>query len=265
MMVKNEDRFVWFAINSVLPFADKLLIYDSGSNDNTVEIIKSIKSKKINFEIKKIKDRQDVAVLRNEQINKTSTPWIWVVDGDEVYPSVLCREIRQIIEKRGMDIEGIVVGRFDLLGDIYHYQDESVGSYELFGQRGHFAIRLINKEKIKNLHVEGLYPYEGYYDGSGVEIIHHDSKLYPFSKGKLFHAMYLNRSSKGTNLTDTFHRRKWKIEIGHKFDNQTKYPEVFSNRRPKEIYDVTKKRTYTFELLAALITPVKRMKRRIFN
>jgi glycosyltransferase involved in cell wall biosynthesis len=47
MVVKNEDQWIWYSIQSVLQYVDKILITDTGSTDHTVEIIKSIKSPKL--------------------------------------------------------------------------------------------------------------------------------------------------------------------------------------------------------------------------
>ncbi|MBU1256082.1 hypothetical protein KKA49_00135 [Patescibacteria group bacterium] len=50
-LVKNEERFIWYAIKSVLPFVDKIMVWDTGSTDKTIQIIKSIKSKKISLSV----------------------------------------------------------------------------------------------------------------------------------------------------------------------------------------------------------------------
>ena len=52
MIVKNEDQWIWYAIASVIDYASKLIIFDTGSRDKTVEIIKSFKSSKIIFKQK---------------------------------------------------------------------------------------------------------------------------------------------------------------------------------------------------------------------
>ena len=43
MVVKNEDRFVWYAISSILKCADTFLIADTGSEDDTIKIIEEMK------------------------------------------------------------------------------------------------------------------------------------------------------------------------------------------------------------------------------
>lgn len=41
-LVKNEEKWIWFSIMSVINFVDKLIIFDTGSTDNTVRIINEI-------------------------------------------------------------------------------------------------------------------------------------------------------------------------------------------------------------------------------
>ena len=140
-IVKNEDKFIWYSLSSVLPYADRCLIYDTGSTDLTYKILKTINDPKIVLERRKIVSREDISLLRQEQLEKTSGGFIWLVDGDEVYPEKTAREIREMVDSVGDRLEGIVVGRYDLLGDVFHYQDNSAGYYRLFGRKGHFACR----------------------------------------------------------------------------------------------------------------------------
>lgn len=261
MVVKNEDRFIYYVIKSVLPYVGKILTCDTGSTDKTVEIIKSISDKKILLTQKNISSPEELSLVRQKQIEETETDWFWIVDGDEIYTEKLCREILDIISTSGDRLEGIVVGRYDLLGDIYNCQSETVGTYDLFGKKGHFALRLINKSDIKGLHVAGKYPLEGYYDESGVELIHHDETKYVFTENKLWHAMYLRRSSQGENLNNTLHRHKYKTERGRPISQAQMLPEVFFQKKPDNIEPVNLKRNLTYEIIAGIITPVKHFKR----
>ncbi len=263
MIVKNEDRFIWYAIKSVLDYIDKLLIFDTGSKDNTVEIIKNINSPKIDFEQKGNVNSKKLVELRQEQIEKTKTDWIWIVDGDEIYPDVTIKEILKYINQN-RHIGGIV-RRFDLLGDIYHYQDESVGSYHLLGMTGHLVLRCLNIKKIDGLHLKGLYPNEGYYDRNDQVLIDYPRKDFFFTRNRLFHAMYLERSSLGRNLLQTLHRRKYKIEEGNYFSATEEFPNIFFQKHPQLVSDVTATRDVRYDIAAKLITPIKKLKRNIFN
>ena len=263
MVVRNEDRFIWYSLQSVLPFAQKVLITDTGSTDKTVDIIHTINSKKIDFNIVKIHNASEISRIRQEQLEKTNTDWIWVVDGDEIYPRNLCEEILDIINKKGKKLEGIIVKRIELLGDVYHRQEDSVGSYELFGKKGHFVIRLLNKANIAGLHIEGIYPLEGYYGKDGIEVIHRNANHYAKTHGSLFHCVYLQRSTQDNKLPDTFNRTKFKIEKGQPHIQNTVLPEVFYHKHPSFVPTVTNKRSIVYELLAGLFTPIKQLKRKI--
>lgn len=265
IVVKNDDQFIWYALQSILPFVQTILITDTGSSDNTEKIINYFKSSKIIFQKIKITQRTEMTKIRQHQIDETKTDWFWVVDGDEVYPDFVCKEIFSIIDQRGEKLEGIIVGRFDLLGDIYHFQDETVGAYSLFGRSGHFVLRLVNKKNIPGLHVGGVYPYEGYYDKQGKAIIDHPKDRFAWTRGRLFHAMYLQRSSLGSNLSDTFHRGKWKVDKGHAIIDTQLIPKVFLDPHPFEVPTVNQKRSQKYEFAANIVTPIKQIKRSIWK
>jgi glycosyltransferase involved in cell wall biosynthesis len=255
MVVKNEDCWVWYAIQSVLPYVDTLLITDTGSTDRTIELIKSIKSPKIIFKSSKANTPEDVTKVRNQQIADTKTEWIWIVDGDEIYPESLCKEIVGSLAGQ----VGLVVRRYDLLGDLHHYQSEAVGTYEMYGQKGHFSLRLLNLKAIQGLVYKGDYPYEGFYDKQGKSLLDYEKNRFAFTNGKYFHAGYLQRSTQGANLIDMFNRHKYKIEKGYAID--TTFPEVVHQKHPFGILPLAK-RGYKYEIMASLITPFKALKRR---
>lgn len=259
MMVKNEDCWVWYAIQSILPFVDTFLITDTGSSDNTIEFIKQIHSKKIHFTQEKTLNRDDITRVRNQQVANTQTDWIWIIDGDEVYPQSLCEEIIHITHKKNT---GVVVKRHDLLGDVYHAQSEKVGSYEMYGRAGHFSLRLLNLKQIDGLVYKGDYPLEGFYDSQGKSLLEFDRQKFDFTAGKYFHAGYLRRSSLGANITNTFNRHKYKIEKGMRITDTL--PEVFL--LPIHLgCDPKEKRGLGYELASSIITPIKQMKRKLLK
>jgi glycosyltransferase involved in cell wall biosynthesis len=257
MVVKNEDRWVYFAINSVLPYVDTFLITDTGSTDHTVSLIKSINSPKIVFTKVHVKTRADLSAVRQSQINQTQTDWIWIVDGDEIYPDALSSEITSAIADKSKSI--IVVRRYDLLGDVYHKQLESVGSYQMYGHTGHLLVRLINKTKLGSLTVSGDYPLESYYTQDGTKVNDLPAKDVYITNHALYHAMYLKRSSLGRNLS-MFNRGKYKYERGMKIDS--KPPEVFSQDYPRSLPSPLAPRGLAYELLASILTPLKQLKRK---
>ncbi len=260
IIVKNEDRFIWYAIQSVLPYLRELLIFDTGSTDRTVKIIKSFRDKKISFWQKNLKTPADLVKLRNEQIRLTKTSWFWLVDGDEIYPRRLAQQVRETVENNP-DKYGLILHRYDLLGDIYHAQDEKVGAYDQFGKKGHYVLRLINQAQIPGLTVKGTYPNEYFADAKGASIKNAGRDKFVFIENRYWHAMYLQRSTLGGNLTHTLHRKKYKVELGKEIEE--KIPEAFFNKKPEFVPNVTEKRSSMYEATARVLTPIKKIWRKI--
>ncbi len=258
MILKNEDQWAWYAIQSVLPYADQILITDTGSTDQTEKIVKSISSSKIIFSKLVAHSASDVTRERLSQLHRSNTDWVWIVDGDEIYSEVTAKECMTAISS---DLyEGIVVRRYDLLGDIYHRQQESVGVYNLFGNTGHLVTRLLNKRKIKGLTLTGDYPLEGWYDVKGNSTRDRDPKNWYITKNYLHHAMYLKRSSLGSNLP-MFNRSKYKIETGIEINSS--YPEVFDLSRPAFVAEAKSRRGIWYEIMSSVVTPIKKIKRKL--
>lgn len=249
MIVKNEDQWVHSSLTSILPYVDEILVTDTGSSDNTISIIKSIKSPKIRLTCITAHTPSEITQARSNQLATTKNPWVWILDADEIYPEHTAKECVALTKNN--EIEGILVRRYDLLGDVYHRQVESVGSYTLFGHTGHLLVRLVNLRKLKGLSYRGDYPQEGFYDKDGKSILTHDSSYWPVTKNYLYHAMYLKRSSLGGNLT-MFNRSKYKVETGIKIDGDI----------PTLLLDFPK-RSFLYELVARVVTPIKNLKRKL--
>ena len=256
MIVKNEDQWVWYALQSVLPYADQILVTDTGSSDRTVELIKSLASPKIQFSQVKVGSAADMTAARSQQLNATKTDWLWIVDGDEIYTDTGDKEVQSAITH---GYKGIVVRRYDLLGDVYHRQVETVGEYNLLGIRGHLVTRLIRRSAFPGLRLDRPYPLEAYVDSEGKVIHSYDQKSWYVTKGHLYHAMYLKRSSLGGNLP-MLNRGKYRIESGVRITGET--PSVFALPRPSFLPDPLAHRSREYELAASIITPVKNFKRK---
>lgn len=255
-LVFNEENFIWFAVMSVINFVDKVMIWDSGSTDKTVKIIEElIKTNPGKIEFKEIGrvGADGVAAARQGMLEETTGDWILLVDGDEIWPESSIKKVTTEINKEGKDLIGIVVPFYNILGDIYHYQEEKAGQYELLSKKGHLQVRGINRH-IPGLHIKGTYPLEGFYDKDNV-IIQKNRKL-RIVDAPYFHCTHLNRSSK-RDLS------KFKFEIGCKFPPEFNYPEIFYKDYPKIVTSPFKHRSVLYEMKALLRTPLVWLKRRI--
>jgi glycosyltransferase involved in cell wall biosynthesis len=254
MVVKNEDQWIFYSLSSILPYVDQILITDTGSSDHTVEIIKSISSPKIKFSQTNITNANDLTTLRNTQLKQTKTDWVWIIDGDEIYPPNLAQEC---VTATKTNIFGVVVKRNDLLGDIYHRQIESVGTYNLFGKKGHHLIRIFNKSHFPKLKYVGTYPYEDLVYQNETSLRDTPPSDWYFTNSALYHAMYLKRSS---ITSSTFNRGKYKIETG--ISVTTPPPAVFSLPHPSFLPNPLRHRSLVYEVVATIITPIKNLKRK---
>lgn len=98
MIVKNEEQFIKQSLESVNELVDEIIIVDTGSTDNTINIIKSLpfinKIKIFNFEWV-----NDFSKARNFSIEKATSDWILVLDSDETIAKRDHTYIKQLIEQ----------------------------------------------------------------------------------------------------------------------------------------------------------------------
>lgn len=186
MIVQNEENWIYYAINSVLPNVSEMIIYDTGSEDKTVQIIKSIKNSKILFEEKGKVDAAKMVIFRNEQIKMTKTDWFMLVDGDEIYPSRIFNKL-----ELNENYYGVFLRNYLCVGDAWHVLPERYGKYELCGHKGHLNLRFYRK--MVNWKWLGKYPLEYYASPKGESINLMCSKL-RFIDDYYWHVSFLKRS-----------------------------------------------------------------------
>lgn len=264
-IVKNEDRYIWFAIKSVIDYLDKVLIYDTGSNDKTVEIIKLLEKdypQKIVFkEIGEV-DNEGFTVARQQMLDETKSDWLLLLDGDEVWWKKGVEEILELINDRGDKLNAIVTPVINLVGDVYHYQEQEAGQYEIMDKKGHFNIRAINR-KIPGLHIKNEYPLEGFYDKDNILIQNKGENELVFQTNPLMHFTHLIRSSVEGNVMQRGRKRKY--ELGIPFPKSFEYPEVFFETRLDIVLDPWEKMSKLNFLRSVVETPIRKVKRRLWK
>jgi glycosyltransferase involved in cell wall biosynthesis len=130
-LVRNEEYFVAPALRSVLPLARRVLVYDTGSTDATLDEIAAIGSERIEVVRKSDASPRRLTEYRNEMIEQTTTEWFWLVDGDEIYPARALPRLAAELARVPAGIHRIVIARrhfvhslnyltpFDALGRVY--------------------------------------------------------------------------------------------------------------------------------------------------
>lgn len=262
-LVQNEGRFVWYAINSVLPFVDRMMVWDMGSTDGTWQILKNIKSKKIETkQVPAATDPNDLTKVRQLMLEATDggCTWIMILDGDEVWPEKSIRTVTDYVRTHP-EHESIVVRTNNLVGDIYHRLPESAGKYHLAGRVGHLALRLMNQKKIKGLHVFRPHGLQGFFDSGDRLVQDRDPKKIKFIDVYYHHATHLPRSLETTGDSIVPKRKqKLKYELGEKIP-EDQIPEIFFRSRPADVPEITAPASRIFWLKAALLTLPRRLKR----
>jgi glycosyltransferase involved in cell wall biosynthesis len=264
-LVKNEARWLWFSVSSVIDYVDKLLLWDTGSTDGTLKIIEELKKKypeKIDFRQYDEVTSETFTKARQEMLDVTKSDWFIVLDGDEIWFEDSIRKVIEIINKDGKDTESIVVPTVNLVGDIFHYQPASTGKYKIAGRVGHFNLRAINK-KIPGLHALGPHGKMGWADEEGKMIQDRSLEKVKFVNAPYLHATNLRRAGGGKDVEVIKRKKKLKYEIGKSFPKDFYYPETFFKERPGFVESPWRVMDTHFKFRAFFETPAKLVKRKV--
>ncbi|WP_275373067.1 glycosyltransferase family 2 protein [Clostridium tertium] len=119
ILTKNESENIYDCLKSIEGFVKRIVVIDSGSTDNTIEI-----SKKFGADIY-IHKFENYARQFNWAIDNTNikTKWTLRLDADERLTHKLCKELEELIEKHDNDnINGITMEAwFYFLGKCIKY------------------------------------------------------------------------------------------------------------------------------------------------
>lgn len=266
-LVKNEERYLWFGVTSVIDYVDKILIWDTGSTDNTPKVIKQLKSKypdKVSVSLLGNVDINQFTDVRNDMLKKSKGDWLLLLDGDEVWWEDSIKEAINITANIE-HLESIVSKYKNVIGDIYHFQEEKAGNYNIDGVVGHLTIRFMSK-KIPGLHLDKPHGIQGFFDEDGDLIQNRDSKRRKAQKRMGFlHFTHMARSSSAKLDAKVPKReRKFKHEIGESFPLDYYYPEAFFKSKPSFVPSPWEKMEKGYRRKSRVYTFPKKIKRRIW-
>lgn len=203
-LVKNEENYILYAISSIVDFVDHVIVFDTGSTDKTVEIIEKLVKQypdKIFFEEKGLCDGATHTLLRQEMLQRTTTSWFMILDGDEVWTKNGMAEVKGIIEN-DPKVDALVNPYYLCVGDVYHYSAR--GKYKYGNQRINALPRFFRK-KPDVMWNPGLYGGGDYIKDSKGDVI--ASGNYLITKNKYWHTTSLVRSSKDDEVALGRHKQ----------------------------------------------------------
>ena len=102
LIVKNEEILLPRCLGSIRSFVDEIIVVDTGSSDNTIEIARSYGSQVYNFEWV-----DDFSAARNESLRYATGDWILYIDADESVDESNADKIRRVIARK--DIMAVTV------------------------------------------------------------------------------------------------------------------------------------------------------------
>ncbi len=111
IIAKNESSNIANCINSIKSIADEIIVVDTGSTDDTVEIAKKLGAK-VYFK----KWNYDFSEAKNAALEKCTKDWILVIDCDEAIDSEDSKNIKNLISKD--DLEGYYFRLINYIGDV---------------------------------------------------------------------------------------------------------------------------------------------------
>jgi len=266
-LVKNEDRYLWYAVMSVINYVDKIMLWDTGSTDESIQIEKEIVSRypgKAELRERKISSAGDFTRVRQEMLDATKGDWFLMLDGDEIWWEDSIKKVIETIKSGGNNAESLIVPTVNLVGDIFHYQEKEAGRYR-FGKRlGHYNLRAINR-KIPGLHSQGEHGVWGWADGEGKMIQERSPDKIKYLEAPYLHTTFLQRATGKGDLEVIKRAKKLKREIGISFPKDFYYPEVFFRYRPDIVESPWKVMNPKFKFRAVFETPLRKVKRRLFS
>ena len=267
-LVKNEERYLWYSVSSIIDYIDKVLLWDTGSTDGSLEICQTLKQKypeKIDFKKVQQETADEFPKIRQRMLDETDADWFLMVDGDEVWWNDSISKVVEKINSEGNRTESVVVRMVYPVGDIFHRQEERAGKYELAGKIGHISLRGVNR-KIPGLSSSNPHGTWGWTDQDGKMIQDRNLKNILFVDAAYMHFSLMPRAgNRGGDFRVIKRAQKLKYELGTPFPKDYYYPEVFFRPRPGFVPSAWVPMNRPFFIKAALQTPLRKIKRRLFR
>lgn len=176
VMVKDEEEYVGYALMSVLPWVDEVIVVEGGSSDGTLAILEEIQrnhdpENKVEIVVD-TRPKNRLIEVRSEMVARCTGEWILRLEGDEVYDDKTIREVSKILREPQAD-EVLSAGW------PYWFYVDDLQTIVRIGEP--HTLATIAVRNIQGLHAahhdkggNETFWDEGWFDGDGKEVsIHH--------------------------------------------------------------------------------------------
>ena len=98
MIVRDEGKVIEECLRSICWWVDEIVVVDTGSKDDTIEILRS-------YDCRILEDpwRKDFSYHRNQSIGAASSEWVFIIDADERVHPAYVGELLKAIGTEGAD------------------------------------------------------------------------------------------------------------------------------------------------------------------
>jgi glycosyltransferase involved in cell wall biosynthesis len=238
-LVKNEEMYFWYSVKSVIDYVDKVLIFDTGSKDNTPKIALELLQEypdKITYYKKEECDFIKQNAYKQEMLEMTTTDWFMILDGDEVWTEKGIKEAMDTISLNKDWLDCISADAYTCVGDIFHDHNRKLTA--IFNSHVIFRLARFYKINPGMIWLWNQQKVEGYFMRDGRLICDVVEKTL-ILKNKFWHMTKLRRSYSddkdftGNRLTETrkSKRRNTYFIIGERVKEEL--PEVFDENFKK--------------------------------
>lgn len=148
LVAKNEERNIRRCLNSIKYIADEIILVDTGSSDNTIEVAKEYGAKIFTATF-----NNDFSEIRNISLEKATKEWILYIDCDEEIDKRNVSNLKKILEAtncEGFSLKLINVIEGDFLEGPYLLRIIKNGQGYKFSGKIHEQIISSIYEKDKN-------------------------------------------------------------------------------------------------------------------
>jgi len=218
MIVRDEERVLRRALNSVKDVADEMIVVDTGSKDNTAAIAEELGAKTSYFEW-----NDNFADARNFSMDQATGDWLLILDADEEFYAPDREKLLRLIENP--DVDSIALVLRNLFPSPETQTDESLPNISKYRHTANHLPRLLrNKPEVRferRIHEDvspGAVPPERRYV-SDVSIYHYgycyqdDRKQRRSQRNERLTGLYLQENP--TDPTAYFYVGSTNLAAGH--------------------------------------------------
>ncbi|MBQ2009391.1 MAG: glycosyltransferase family 2 protein, partial [Selenomonadaceae bacterium] len=117
-IVKNEQENIRHSIESLKNQYDELIVVDTGSEDGTVDVVRSLGGNVFTY-----KWQDDFAAARNFALAKATGDWLIFLDADEYFSAATAGNLRRVLEMASPEVDGMLVDMVNFDADTGEVQE----------------------------------------------------------------------------------------------------------------------------------------------